>query len=241
MPAPSRDPRRARRTRRLTAVAAAAALAVGVPAWSTLTADARPQSSSAAPAAVSPPGGSARDDRGVLANLWEWNWRSVAKECRTHLGPDGYAGVQVAPPQDSVKRTKLGDGQDSILHPWWEVYQAVDYGLTSRMGNEAQFRRMVSTCRRAGVKVYVDAVINHMTGQGDTSYGGVSFERYSLPGALLPDGTSTSTPGTVPSATGGIDDFNNRAGLQLRAGRASPTCARTPVWCGTGWRRTSTS
>ena len=53
------------------------------------------------------------------------------------LGPAGYGGVQVAPPQDSVKRTELGNGSDTILHPWWEVYQPVDYKLTSRMGTEA--------------------------------------------------------------------------------------------------------
>src|SRR4051794_12635501 len=117
-------------------------------------------------------------DPGVMANLFEWNWKSVAKECTDVLGPAGYGGVQVAPPQDSVKRTKLGDGSDKILHPWWEVYQAVDYRLTSRMGTEAEFKAMVKTCRRAGVKVYVDTVINHMTGQGNTSYGGRSFDRY---------------------------------------------------------------
>ena len=64
-------------------------------------------------------------DPGVTANLWEWNWVSVARECRTVLGPAGYGGVQVAPPQDSLKRTSLGNGSDTVLHPWWEVYQPV--------------------------------------------------------------------------------------------------------------------
>src|SRR5690242_5473245 len=105
----------------------------------------------------------ATDEPGVTANLWEWNWPSVARECTDVLGPSGYTGVQVAPPQDSVKRTSLGNGSDTVLHPWWEVYQVVDYNLTSRMGTEVQFKAMVKTCRKAGVKVYVDAVINHMT------------------------------------------------------------------------------
>src|SRR5881227_4371825 len=92
----------------------------------------------------------------VIANLFEWNWPSVANECTQVLGPAGYGGVQVAPPQDSLSRSG-----PAPVHPWWEVYQPVDYNLTSRMGNEAQFRAMVATCRRAGVKVIVDAVINH--------------------------------------------------------------------------------
>lgn len=32
-------------------------------------------------------------DPGVTANLWEWNWVSVARECQTVLGPAGYGGV----------------------------------------------------------------------------------------------------------------------------------------------------
>src|SRR2546430_773465 len=75
------------------------------------------------------------------------------------------------------------------------------------MGNEAQFRSMVATCRRSGVKVYVDAVINHMTGQGDTSYGGVHFTKYDYPG-LYGYGDFHHPPTDCPTA-GGIDDFNN--------------------------------
>ncbi|MGA8209754.1 MAG: alpha-amylase family protein, partial [Nocardioidaceae bacterium] len=150
----------------------------------------------------------ATQEPGVTANLWEWNWRSVAKECTDVLGPAGYDGVQVAPPQNSVKRTELGNGQDQILHPWWEVYQVVDYGLTSRMGSEAQFRSMVRTCRRAGVKVYVDAVINHTTGQGHTSYGGSDYTPYHYPGLYGPSDFHVPT-GRCPSGDGGIQDFNN--------------------------------
>jgi alpha-amylase len=149
----------------------------------------------------------ARKSGDVIANLFEWNWNSVANECVTVLGPKGYGGVQVSPPQDSVKRTELGNGSDSVLHPWWEVYQPVDYHLTSRMGNEAQFKVMVATCRRAGVKVYVDAVINHMTGQGHTSYGGVEFTKYVYPGLYSYD--DFHHPGAGCPTTGGIDDFND--------------------------------
>jgi len=149
-----------------------------------------------------------------MANLWEWNWKSVARECTTVLGPAGYGGVQVAPPQDSLKRTD--PGTEGILHPWWEVYQPVDYYLTSRMGSEDEFKSMVSTCRRAGVKVYVDAVINHMTGQGDLSYGGHTYDRYAYSNLGVNGNASYvnsdfhhKLPGQCPSASGGIEDYNN--------------------------------
>ena len=38
------------------------------------------------------------DEPGVTANLWEWNWKSIGRECAV-LAKDGYTGVQVAPPQ----------------------------------------------------------------------------------------------------------------------------------------------
>jgi len=188
-----------RRLRRWALAASVAVLASVVPVSNAVTADARPGRTGTA---------AGSGQRGVIANLWEWNWRSIARECTDVLGPAGYSGVQVAPPQDSVKRQHLGDGSDTVLHPWWEVYQAVDYALTSRMGDEQQFRTMVSTCRRAGVKVYVDAVINHMTGQGDTSYGGVHYGRYEYAGLYTQDDFHKLS-GDCPSASGGIEDFNN--------------------------------
>lgn len=80
--------------------------------------------------------------------------------------------MQVSPPQDSLSKG------GSV---WWDIYQPVDYDLTSKFGTEAQFKAMVTTCHTAGVKVYVDTVINHMTGQGSTSYGGVTYGKYSYP------------------------------------------------------------
>ncbi|MGR6920863.1 carbohydrate-binding module family 20 domain-containing protein [[Actinomadura] parvosata] len=117
-------------------------------------------------------------DRDVIANLWSWNWNSVARECTAHLGPAGYGGVQVAPPQDSLTRGGA---------VWWDVYQPADYTLTSKFGDESQFAAMVRACHDAGVKVYADAVVNHMTGQGSTSYGGATFSKYTYPGLYSPD------------------------------------------------------
>src|SRR5438874_10743398 len=89
------------------------------------------------PSVAAPPAAAdhGRDTRqhDVIANLFEWNWPSVATECVNVLGPAGYGGVQVAPPQDSLMRTQAVD--PPILHPWWEVYQPVDYHLISRRGN----------------------------------------------------------------------------------------------------------
>ena len=68
-----------------------------------------------------------------------------SRRMHDQLGPAGYAGVQVAPPQDSLQRTALGNGSDTVLHPWWEVYQPTDYTLTSRMGTCSTWMRLSSS------------------------------------------------------------------------------------------------
>lgn len=39
----------------------------------------------------------------------------------------------------------------------------------TRSGNEAQFRDMVRRCNKAGVRIYVDIIINHMSAQRSLS------------------------------------------------------------------------
>ncbi|MCK2245179.1 MULTISPECIES: alpha-amylase family protein [unclassified Crossiella] len=121
-------------------------------------------------AQAAPPG-----NKDVLVHLFSWNWNSVARECRDFLGPRGFGGVQVSPPQEHVVVNGF---------PWWQDYQPVSYGLNTRRGNESEFKAMVDSCHTAGVKVYADAVINHMSGQdgGGTGSGGSRFGHYDYPG-----------------------------------------------------------
>jgi alpha-amylase len=113
----------------------------------------------------------------VTAHLFMWPWQDVARECRDVLGPAGYGAVQVSPPEEHVELPASG-------YPWWESYQPVSYKLSSRFGDSRDFAAMVHACHRAGVRVYVDAVINHMTGQasGGTGSGGTTYGYYDYPG-----------------------------------------------------------
>ncbi|WP_431921185.1 carbohydrate-binding module family 20 domain-containing protein [Nonomuraea jabiensis] len=150
------------------------------------------------------------NDSEVTANLWEWNWNSVSAACTNHLGPAGYGAVQVAPPQESVSLPNAREG----VHPWWEVYQPVSYKLESRFGNRAQFAAMVTACHNAGVRVYVDAVVNHMAGTnnegGVTGYAGSSFTGYSYPQVPYGNG-DFHHPGDNCPTGGEISDWNNES------------------------------
>ncbi|MFE0464730.1 carbohydrate-binding module family 20 domain-containing protein [Kitasatospora sp. NPDC058965] len=148
----------------------------------------------------------------VIANLFEWNWPSVASECGSVLGPKGYGAVQVAPPQDSIRLNQTS-------HPWWEVYQPVAYDLHSRMGTRDQFAAMVTACHNAGVKVYVDAVLNHTAGTNQSStdsYGGASFNEgsYSYSSAGYTSADFHSYPNNCPNSNLAINDWNNQQQVQ---------------------------
>jgi alpha-amylase len=119
--------------------------------------------------------------RTVFVQLFEWKWTDVARECETYLGPRGFAAVQISPPSEHAWYT-TGDGAP---YPWWMRYQPVSYRLdASRSGNRAQFIDMVNRCNAAGVGIYADAVVNHMTGgagsassAGDDPWGVESYPR----------------------------------------------------------------
>ncbi|WP_035275733.1 carbohydrate-binding module family 20 domain-containing protein [Actinoalloteichus caeruleus] len=121
----------------------------------------------------------------TLVHLFQWRWDSIARECEDVLGPAGFGGVQVSPPQEHVV---LADDH----HPWWQDYQPVSYQLdNTRRGTRADFVDMVETCRDNGVRIYVDAVINHMAGSGSIGSGpgsnGNTFDKYRYPAAGYDD------------------------------------------------------
>jgi alpha-amylase len=140
-------------------------------------------------------------EKDVTANLFEYDFNSIATDCTDVLGPDGFGAVQVAPPEDSY---------DQAGHSWWDVYQPADYSIGGRLGTEAQFESMISACHAAGVEVYVDAVLNHMaagTGGQDTSYDGQSFDSGTLTYPASPSYTSAdfhSYPANCPEPSDSI-------------------------------------
>ena len=117
-----------------------------------------------------PSGNAAAGD--VFVHLFEWRWTDIATECENVLGPAGYDAAQVSPPQEHITGA-----------PWWIRYQPVSYGIDrSRSGTRAEFVDMVNRCRGAGVDIYVDAVINHMTAGAGTGSNGTVYTKYEYPG-----------------------------------------------------------
>ena len=102
--------------------------------------------------------------------MFEWNWNDLATECTQFLGPQGFGGIQISPPQAA-----------KVTSTWWGVYQPVNYAsLTSKFGTQAQLQSMISTCHAAGVRVYADVVVNQMAGDSGTATDGSTWNAATL-------------------------------------------------------------
>lgn len=99
--------------------------------------------------------------------MFGWPYDDIAEEC-VMLGKAGYLGVKVFPPQQAIldfERPEQGE-----LNPWYWLYQPVGYKLKSRMGDADSLRKMIDKCRSNNVRVYADAVVNHMAGNGNDMF-----------------------------------------------------------------------
>ena len=112
----------------------------------------------------------ALNPRDTSVQMFHWKWNDVAKECTNWLGPQGVGGVQISPP------TAAQNGVN-----WYDIYQPVDYtSFVSKMGNATEFQAMINTCHAAGVRVYADIVVNHLSAATGTATNGASFSAASL-------------------------------------------------------------
>uniref|UniRef100_A0A8C6GEU9 Alpha-amylase n=1 Tax=Mus spicilegus TaxID=10103 RepID=A0A8C6GEU9_MUSSI len=154
--------------------------------------------------------------RTAIVHLFEWRWVDIAKECERYLAPNGFAGVQVSPPNENIV-------VHSPSRPWWERYQPISYKICSRSGNEDEFRDMVNRCNNVGVRIYVDAVINHMCGvgaqAGQSSTCGSYFNPNNRDFPGVPYSGFDFNDGKCRTASGGIENYQDAA--QVRDCRLS--------------------
>eukprot|EP00042_Codosiga_hollandica_P037252 m.291163 g.291163 ORF g.291163 m.291163 type:complete len:859 (+) comp55093_c0_seq1:63-2639(+) len=110
------------------------------------------------------PSGDYRDgQKGAIVELFGWPHDQIEQEC-AFLAQAGYMGAKVYPPQEQVMSTWPFQ---TIENPWYFMYQPVSYRLQGRMGSREALRQMIQTCRSQNVRVYADAVMNHMVGSGN--------------------------------------------------------------------------
>ena len=142
--------------------------------------------------------------------------RRSATSATTVLGPAGYGGVQVAPPADSLSRDYTTSGRTDpapVVGGLPAGRLQPDRAASATSSSSGTWSRPAAP--RAS-RCIVDAVINHMTGQGHKSYGGVEYTHFDYPGLRR---TTTST-------TRASDDGPNDCPIERAAGSTTSTTSR---------------
>ena len=101
--------------------------------------------------------------KGAIVELFGWPDEAIEKECKI-ISEAGYLGIKLFPHMEQVMSWQQ---IENMMNPWYFMYQPVSYSLNGRMGNRSTLRKMIKTCRSYGLRVYADAVVNHMSGGGN--------------------------------------------------------------------------
>ena len=146
--------------------------------------------------------------KGAIVEFFGWPYDDIAEECE-FLGTAGYMAAKVFPASESI--LTFDTVEDGQLNPWYFLYQPVSYKLNSRMGDKKKLKNLINTCRRNNVRVYADAVINHMAGNGNDMY---QDHRNSIGGYCNHWGPKAGSAGSPWWTTGWQFENNKYTGLR---------------------------
>ena len=105
-------------------------------------------------------------NEGTILQAWNWSFNNI-KANLPKLAEQGFTTIQVSPPNEIKKGTKgakvlQSDGKNG----WWMFYQPAGFQLNNStdnaLGTKSEFTAMCAEAKTYGIKIIVDAVINHM-------------------------------------------------------------------------------
>ncbi|MGQ7386057.1 starch-binding protein [Streptococcus suis] len=97
---------------------------------------------------------------GTILHAWCWSFNSI-KENMAAIKEAGYTSVQTSP----INAVVVGNGGDKkFTEQWYYHYQPTAYTIGNyQLGTEAEFIEMNRVAEQYGIKIIVDAVLNHTT------------------------------------------------------------------------------
>lgn len=102
---------------------------------------------------------------GQILQCWNWSFNAM-KDNMKKIADQGFSAVQTSP----IQQAKEGTRGKSVGTNWWVFYQPayfqIDNTGNSALGNKAEFKAMCDEAHKYGIKVIVDAVLNHTGDNG---------------------------------------------------------------------------
>ena len=108
-------------------------------------------------------------NEGKIIQAWNWSYKNIIANLET-LAEQGFTTIQVSPPNEIKMPTKgvkvCEPAVDGIApNGWWMFYQPAGFQLNestdNALGVKAEFVEMCEKAHELGLKIIVDAVINH--------------------------------------------------------------------------------
>lgn len=105
---------------------------------------------------------------GQILQAWNWSYNGIKNNMKK-IAEQGFTAVQTTPIQ-TIKESTLGK---TMQGSWWVYYQPsqfhIDTNGSNALGTASDFKAMCAEAHKYGVKVVVDAVLNHMANAGDNT------------------------------------------------------------------------
>ncbi len=109
-------------------------------------------------------------NEGKILQAWNWSYENAIK-MMPKVAEQGFTTMQISPPNELKMPTKgvavCAAPVDGIApNGWWMFYQPAGFQLNesedNALGTKAEFIEMCDEAKKYGIKILVDAVINHM-------------------------------------------------------------------------------
>ncbi|MCI6616909.1 starch-binding protein [Ruminococcus sp.] len=105
---------------------------------------------------------------GQILQCWNWSYNGI-KANMQKIAEQGFSAIQTSPIQTIKETTQNRQMSGS----WWVFYQPSDFKIDTSsqnaLGTKSDFKSMCDEAHKYGVKVIVDAVLNHMANNGDNT------------------------------------------------------------------------
>ncbi len=107
---------------------------------------------------------------GKIIQAWNWSFENIIANLEL-LAEQGFTTIQVSPPNEikmPTKGAKVCEPKVNGVEPngWWMFYQPAGFQLNesedNALGTKDEFIEMCDKAHELGLKIIVDAVINHM-------------------------------------------------------------------------------
>lgn len=106
--------------------------------------------------------------QGQILQCWNWSYNGIKSNMKK-IAEQGFSAIQTSPIQ-TIKETTQNR---TFSGSWWVYYQPSNFNIDSSsqnaLGTKSDFKSMCDEAHKYGIKVIVDAVLNHMANNGDNT------------------------------------------------------------------------